>query len=86
MAHCFNCGERKIWQNIGKSQNIMKLIAAIGHYSVILRHFQSLAQRLHTQKPGMLGILQYLEPFHNGIPTHIQNLVIFAKIYRYLDL
>ena len=27
MAHRFTCGEKKIWQNIEKSQNIMKLIA-----------------------------------------------------------
>ena len=26
MAHHFTCGERKIWQNIEKPQNIMKLI------------------------------------------------------------
>ena len=26
MAHRFTCGEKKIWQNIEKSQNIMKLI------------------------------------------------------------
>ena len=25
-AHRFTCGERKIWQNIEKPQNIMKLI------------------------------------------------------------
>ena len=27
MAHRFTCGESKIWQNIKKSQNIMKMIA-----------------------------------------------------------
>ena len=26
MAHRFACGEKKIWENIEKSQNIMKLI------------------------------------------------------------
>ena len=26
MAHCFTFGESKIWQNIEKSQNIMKLV------------------------------------------------------------
>ena len=29
MAHRFTCGEKKIWQNIEKSQNIMKLIVAM---------------------------------------------------------
>ena len=32
------------------------------------------------QKPDILGILEYSEPFHNCIPTHIQNPVIFTKI------
>ena len=29
MAHRFTCGEKKIWQNIEKSQNIMKLIVGL---------------------------------------------------------
>ena len=49
----------------------------IGHYSAVFRHVQNLVQRLHMQKPGILGILEYSEPFHNCIPTHIQNPVIF---------
>ena len=32
------------------------------------------------QKPDILGILEHSEPFHNCIPTDIQNLVIFMKI------
>ena len=32
------------------------------------------------QKPGIFGILEYSEPFHHCIPTHIQNPVIFIKI------
>ena len=32
------------------------------------------------QKPGIIGILEYSEHFHNCIPTHIQNPVIFTKI------
>ena len=36
MAHCFTCGETKIWQDIEKSQNIMKLIVNIPRYSAIL--------------------------------------------------
>ena len=32
------------------------------------------------QKPDIFEILEYSEPFHNCIPTHIQNLVIFTKI------
>ena len=42
---------------------------AMGHYSVIFRHIQNLMQCLHMQKPGILGILEYSELFHNCIPT-----------------
>ena len=59
---------------------------AIGHYSAIFRHIQNLVQRLHMQKPGILGILGYSEPIRNCISTQIQNPVIFTKIYRYLEL
>ena len=59
---------------------------AIGHHSAIFRHIQDLAQRLHMQKPDLLGILEYLEPLHNYIPTYIQKLVIFTKIYEYSAL
>ena len=44
---------------------------AIGHYSAIFRHIQNLVQCFFMQKPGILGILEYSEPFHNYIPTHI---------------
>ena len=52
---------------------------AIGHYSAIFRHIQNLVQCLHTQNPGTLGILEYSKPFHNCIPTHIQNPAILRK-------
>ena len=58
----------------------------MGHYSAIFRHIQNLVQRLHTQKPDIAGILEYSEPFHNCILTHIQNPVIFTKIYEYSEL
>ena len=58
----------------------------LGHYSAILRHIQNLVQRLHMQKPEILKILEYSETFHNCIPTHIQNHVIFTKIYEYSEL
>ena len=32
------------------------------------------------QKPGMFIILEYSERFHNCIPMHVQNPVIFTKI------
>ena len=57
----------------------------IGHYSAILRHIQNLVQHF-THKHGILGILEYSEPFHNCIPTNIQNPVIFTKIYKYSGL
>ena len=59
---------------------------AIGHCSAIFRHIQNLAQHLQLQKPGILGILEYSVPFHNCIPTHIQNPVIFTKIYECSEL
>ena len=59
---------------------------AIGRYSAIFRNIQNLAQRLHTQKPGIRGILEYSEPFHHCILTHIQNSVILANIYKYSEL
>ena len=49
-------------------------------YSGIFRHIQNLVWRLHMQKPGVCGSLEYSEPFYNSIPTHIQNFVIFTKI------
>ena len=57
-----------------------------GPYSAIFKHIQNLRQRFHLQKPGILGILEYSELFHNCIPTHIQNSVIFMKIYEYSEL
>ena len=38
------------------------------------------------QKPDILGILQYLEPFYNCIPEYIQDPVIFTKIFEYSEL
>ena len=35
---------------------------------------------MHTQKPGILGILKYSETFHNCILTHTY------KIYEYSEL
>ena len=34
------------------------------------------------QLPGILAILEYLEPFHNYIQTHIQNPAILTGIGR----
>ena len=38
------------------------------------------------QKPGILRILQYSEPFHNCIQRHIQNPATFTKIYEDSEL
>ena len=48
-------------------------------------HIQNLVQCFHTQKLGIFEILEYSEPFHNCIPNHIQNPVIFAKIFKYSE-
>ena len=55
----------------------------IRRYSAIFRHIQNLLQCLHMQKLCLLGVLEYLELFHYCIPKHIQNPVIFTKIYDY---
>ena len=52
----------------------------------LTRHIQNLVQGLHMQKPGILGILEYLELFHKCIPMHIQDPFIFIKIYEYSEL
>ena len=59
---------------------------AIRHYSVISRQIPNLVQKLHTQKPGILEILEYSEPFYNCVPPHIQNPVILTKIDEYSEL
>ena len=58
----------------------------IGHYLAIFRHIQNLVQHLHTQKLGILEILEHSELFHNCIPTHIQSPVTFRKLYEYSEL
>ena len=52
----------------------------------LTRHIQDLVQRWPTEKPGILGILEYSESFNNCIPTHIQKPVKFTKIYEYSEL
>ena len=44
----------------------------------VIRHFSHIQA---CSEPGILGILKYSELFHNCIPTHIQNPVIFTKIF-----
>ena len=41
------------------------------HYSAVFRHIQNLLWSLHMPKPGIFGILEYTEPFHNCIPSSI---------------
>ena len=50
------------------------------HYSAIFRHIQNLVLPSHIQKPGIFGNLEYSEPFHNCIPSSVQNSAIFKKI------
>ena len=56
------------------------------YHGVLFSHIQVYSECLHVQKPGILGILEYSEFFHNCIPTHIQNSVIFTKIFEYSEL
>ena len=60
--------------------------SAVKHYSAVFRNIQNLVQRLHTQKPGTLGILEYSKPFHNCIPMHFQNPAILTKINEDSDI
>ena len=60
---------------------------ALRHYSAIFRHIQNLVQRLHTQKPDILGILKHSESFHNCNPVTYselcyinENLWIFSTL------
>ena len=55
------------------------------HYSAIFRHFQNLEQPLHMQKPDILRILEYSEPY-NCILAYVQSPVVFTKIYEYSEL
>ena len=41
------------------------------HYSAVFRHIQNLLWSLHMPKPGIFGILEYTEPFHNCTPSSI---------------
>ena len=41
------------------------------YHRALFSHIQNLRQHLHTQKPGILTIMEYSEPFHNCIPMHI---------------
>ena len=58
----------------------------IGHYLVLFRHMQNLVQCLHMQKPGILEIFDYSEPFHlhpntSSGPCHIcENLRILRTL------
>ena len=45
---------------------------AVGHYSAI---FRILCNACIREKPGILGILEYSEPFHNCILMLIRNPV-----------
>ena len=39
LTHRFTCGERKIWKNINKSQNIMKMIVGAEILNFNVRQF-----------------------------------------------
>ena len=60
IGHRFNRGERKIWQNIKKFQNIMKMIIA----SVL----QSLTEKFHNGREynTIPGFRSSIPAFHNS--------------------
>ena len=55
-------------------------------YRALFNHIQNLVHRLHMQKSGILGILEYSELFNNCMPTRIHNPVVFTKIHEYSEL
>ena len=55
-------------------------------YRALFNHIQNLVHRLHMQKSGILGILEYSELFNKCMPTHIHNPVVFTKIHEYSEL
>ena len=55
-------------------------------HRALFSHIQNLLQRSHTQKLGILGILEYSEPFNSCNLTGIQNPAILTKIYEYSEL
>ena len=55
-------------------------------YRALFNNISNLVLRFHMQKHGIVQILDYLELFHICIPTHIQNSIIFTKIYECSEL
>ena len=58
IANRFTCGERKIWQNIEKSQNVMKLIEAYINLPILfskveLKLGDTFSQFIHRLKIGI---------------------------------
>ena len=53
-----------------------------GHYSVILRTLCNACIRRNLEH----AILEYSEPFHNCIRTHIQDSIMLTKMYKYSEL
>ena len=55
-------------------------------YSAISRHIQNLVQCLHSQKPSIIKILEYSEPFHIYIPTHSESCQIYKNLQIFRTL
>ena len=53
-------------------------------HKALLSHIKAYPEPCATL--GIVGILEYSEPFHNCITTHIQNSVMFTKMYKYSEL
>ena len=52
----------------------------LGHYLAIFRNIQNRVQRLHIQKPDILEILEYSEPFRNFTPFIFRTLSFYEKL------
>ena len=68
--------------------NIHQVYSEPCHKELIshIQAIQNFVRCLHMQKPDILAIVKHSEHFHNCIPTHMQNPVIFKKIFQYSEL
>ena len=74
IAHRFTCGERKIWKNIQKSQNIMKMIVSLYSKNAIFHLFHELDKtekvQLEQHKKSQNRFANWEKPGSKGYDQH----------------
>ena len=53
------------------------------YYSAKFGYIQNLLEPSHIQKPVTFIILEYSGPFHNCLPSSLQNPITFTKIGKF---